>query len=206
MDLRGLALADLLDRVAARAPTPGGGAVASCVGALAAALGRMALNYSISAKTLDDKRAAIEDGLEFLKACGSEMLTLAEKDALAYQRLNDLQKKPKNDPDRMRFWDSEVAAATSVPLRVMKVGVMMLEAMREQIPNCNRFLLSDLAIAAVLAEGTVRAAEWNVRVNVPLFAETKMPELGPKWAAEAAACVEQARRLASEVETACRRD
>src|SRR5688572_19112571 len=90
----------LLDAIAAKTPTPGGGAVASMTAALSAALGRMVLVYSVGKKSLSAHEAANMTTFRELGEAVSQALQLAEADAAAYARLNNLWKLNENDPHR----------------------------------------------------------------------------------------------------------
>ena len=59
--LEDLSLADYLGALAAKSPTPGGGAVASTTGATAAALAGMVVAYSLGKKNLAPHQPLLED-------------------------------------------------------------------------------------------------------------------------------------------------
>lgn len=162
-------LETLLERIGDRAPTPGGGAVASVVGALGAALARMAMNYSIRKSTPDEDRIAIEALLSDLGAWADDYLAMAEADAQAYGELNRLQKLADDDPERVAGWSDALSASIAAPLRVVNVSVAMLRRLDGMVDRCNMWLRSDFAIAAILADAAARAGAWNVRVNLPLL-------------------------------------
>ena len=56
-------------------------------------------------------------------------------------------------------------AAGGFAMNVLALAASLLE-------KTNKFLLSDLGLAAVYAHATVHAAELNVRVNLPLLPNT----------------------------------
>lgn len=154
-------LAELLDAVAERAPAPGGGAVSAIAGALAAALGSMVLSYSAGKASLAEHAALhAESGASLLKL-RAMLLELADADAQAYAELNEI--------ERSGTCDKAAAAerALAVPAQVVAVASEVLRVL-ERVENAgaaNRWLLSDLAIAAELAGCTMRSAAWMVRIN-----------------------------------------
>jgi len=154
--------ADLLGSISDRTPAPGGGAVASAAGALGAALGGMVMGYS-------DRSADREELAE--AACAMHrardvLLELAQEDADAYALVTELKKLEKGDPRRDELPAAQ-AAALGVPLAVIAVAIDLLRLFEAVAPKSNTWLLSDLAIAAILADATVRASGWNVAVNLP---------------------------------------
>ena len=190
----------LLDAVAAKAPTPGGGAVAAIVGALGAALGMMVVNYSTGRKSLASHAALHEEAMRRLAAARAELLQLARDDADAYARLNDLMKRPEDDARRQREWSAAVEAAIAAPRLMMASCAALLTLLESLKAATNRSLRSDMAIAAILADASARAAAWNVRINLSMIAsEAARRRLAGDLAADLAA----ARSACERIESAC---
>lgn len=198
-------LADLtvrgaMDAIAARTPTPGGGAVGAIVGGLAAALGRMVLNFSIGKKSLaehDDDNAV---ALTQLQTMTDLMLELAEADARAFAVLNDLWKLDKDDPKRVEQWDDAVEGAIDPPRRMLAASVGMLEALAPLVGRTNDMLRSDLAIAAILAAASARASAWNVAINLPLISDE---ERAQELTTFIETSMDRADELNTEIESGC---
>lgn len=163
-------VSDFLAQLAAKTPTPGGGAVAAMTGATAAALARMVVSYSLGKKNLAEHQAALEHAAAMLDRAREVFLELADEDAASYALVNELQKLPETDPRRIAEWAAAIEAAVQIPLSCAAAGADLLRACEQLVARTNRYLRSDLAIAAVLAESTVVSACWNVRVNVPQVA------------------------------------
>jgi len=77
-------LEELLEAIAARTPAPGGGAVASCIGALGAALASMVVAYSIRHRKLADHQEELQVAARRLMSARTLLLSLADEDAAAY--------------------------------------------------------------------------------------------------------------------------
>ena len=174
MDVRSqissLAVGDLLERLAARRPTPGGGTAAALAGALGAALVEMVAAFS---STPDDGAGKGELG-EIAAAAThlrQELLALADADADAYDAVLAARRLPRGTPEERSERSLRVADALghaiAVPLRTAEAGAQLLElaARIESIGNPN--LVSDAGVAAALAAAAVRGAVLNVRVNLP---------------------------------------
>jgi formiminotetrahydrofolate cyclodeaminase len=169
MRIESLTFDDLLDQTAAKSPTPGGGSVAAAVGALGAALAAMVVAYSRGRKDLADHEPLLARAEVALKEARRDMLDLAQRDVIAYAELNDATRKPKEDPDRAARVVAAARAATLVPTSLAASCEAMLDLMLQLAGRSNKYLRSDLAIAAVLAEATAASARWNVLVNLPLL-------------------------------------
>lgn len=194
------AIEPFLQAVAAKTPTPGGGAVASATGALGAALASMVIAYSVGKKSLEPHRSALEAAAATLEGARRLLLNLAAADMEAYALLNELQKLPEADTRRATQWAPAVAASIQSPMSVIAVATDLLRLFERLGPISNRFLRSDLAIAAVLAEACARAGAWNVRINLPLL--TDVNERG-RVHSEMERLLADSRARCAAVETAC---
>lgn len=208
MPLSSLTLADFLDQTAAKTPTPGGGAIASVTGALAAALAQMVVSYSVGKKSLAAHEPALRSALAELTAARTVLLTLAEEDAAAYGLVNELMRLPETDLRRLAEFPGAVRTAVAVPQSVLAAAINLLRHFEQLAPITNHHLRSDLAIAAVLAEATARASAWNIRINASLVpAEPTATSKGfdqPTIAADVARSLTEASARCLAVETACR--
>lgn len=200
LELNSLAFRDLLDSIAAKSPTPGGGAVAAITSALAAALARMVVNYSIGRKSLSGHENGNRAALQRLQALGESALRLAEQDAKAYGSLNELWKLDAADERRRRELPTAVAAAIRPPQQMLEESLDMLRSLKSLVATTNPNLKSDLAIAAILAEAAARAAAWNVRINLPLLGD---PEKQADLRAALSAELAEAARLCRDIDAAC---
>lgn len=192
-------LSTFLAGVAAKTPAPGGGAVASTTGALAAALGQMVVAYSLGKKDLAAHQPALQQASAVLERARGLLLELAEEDAAAYSLVNELQKLPEGDPRRAELPAANLASV-QVPLAVMAASVDLLRLFETLSVQTNRHLRSDLAIAALLAEAVAQASRWNVEVNVAFLSDEAEKEKSKKTVQ---GLLEQAVTLATVVERAC---
>lgn len=190
-DYTRLSVDTFLDRLADRTPTPGGGAVAAAAGALATAMGRMVLAYSVGNKTPDDVRARVESGAEKLRRADGLLRRFIAEDATAYQHMVSIGKS-----DAVAY-QAAVVSAASVPLAIAATASDVLAVLEGLASDASRYLLSDLGVAAVVADAAARAAAYSVRVNLP---EVTDPTAREKFAAEAGRVLEHcaARRAAIE--------
>lgn len=169
--------ADFLSAVAAKSPAPGGGAVASASGALSAALAQMVVSYSIGKKDLLEQQEELRLAASKLERARSMFLQLADEDAAAYSQLNALQKLPPGDARRNAELPEAQRLAVQVPQSVAATAIDLLRMFEQLALISNRYLRSDLGIAADLAEATVRAALWNVRINADGLPQAAKPDV-----------------------------
>lgn len=162
-----LPLGNLLSAIASKNPAPGGGAVAGVAGALSASLAGMVLAYSKGKKDLAPHAQAHENLAAHCAKASCRLLELADADAEAYSLLNALQRLPEDDPRRTTDLPDAARRCVDVPMEVQGVCLGLLEAFEALAPIANKWLLSDLKIAAILAEAAVRASDCNAEANAP---------------------------------------
>lgn len=166
--LANMTLRAVLDATSAKAPTPGGGAIAGVIGALGCALAGMVVSYSVGRKDLAAFHTQLTEAQQQLKALSDELVTLGDADALAYAHLNALQKLLPTDPHRVAELPGAVDAAVGVPMRCLRVCEQLAALCQTLAPITNKHLRSDLAIAAAIARAAAQASAINVRINLPL--------------------------------------
>ncbi len=175
-----LTLTAFFDRLAARAPAPGGGATAAAAGALSAALGRMVLAYSIGKKTPDDARAQLTQWARDLATADANLRQLIDRDAAAYAAYAALIQRTDgeaaNAQANAQAKAEALAAAMEVPLTIATVAERMLAVLQEAVPRASRWMYSDLEAAGILAEATVRCAGCSVRVNADQITDAALVE------------------------------
>lgn len=161
----------LLDQLADRIPTPGGGAAASMAGALASAIARMVGAYSLDKQGDRAQQQQISLFCEELARADRMLRRLMDEDAAAYERLSRARRAVRDDPQHADQSNRALALALAVPLEIAAVASGALAVMKELQPLANNHLLSDLGAAAVLADACVQAAAYSVRVNA-----TQLPD------------------------------
>jgi len=173
-ELGRMTVQDFLATTAARTPIPGGGSVAGVVGALSVALGEMVLAFTRGKKKFA-AHAEAHDVLAVRLARARGMFAdLTSDDAAAYALYQEASRcEDATKPERMA---AATAAAINVPREMTALALSVLEDLAGLGQNCNRYLLTDLSAAAVLAEAVVRLSDYNVRVNAAGMADRAAAE------------------------------
>ena len=170
-DLTALPFDKFLDQLADRTPTPGGGAVAAAAGALSCAMARMVAAYSIKKNTDADTRHRIETFAMRLRRADGLLRALVTQDGEAYTKMTTAAKAAKKDPAVGNAYAEAVMSAISVPMEIAALASEALATMDEFKALANPYLLSDLGVAAVLAESTAQAARYSVLINARELAD-----------------------------------
>ena len=167
--LAAIPVSDFLARLASNAPTPGGGAAAALVGAVAAGVARMVGAYTIGRP----KYAANESELRAMDAelerAQAALQAMIDEDAAAYEVLSAALKLPKTDPERAPALERAASLAAAVPLEVALIAARIGGYARRLATIGNPMLRSDAECAEHFALAALRSAVANVRTNLPLM-------------------------------------
>jgi formiminotetrahydrofolate cyclodeaminase len=168
--LHALSLTDLLDRVAAAEPTPGGGSVSAIAGALGTALGQMVAGLPRTRHDNDEERAALATVRGPLADLRTRLVKLADDDTAAFDRLMAAFRLPKaSDADKAARRAAIQAAtrdATTVPLETAAACARVLELLGTVAARGNPSASSDLLVALGMLKAAADGAAANVRINL----------------------------------------
>jgi formiminotetrahydrofolate cyclodeaminase len=160
-DYRMLPLGRFWDDVAARTPSPGGGSVAASVGALAAALARMTVEYTAGKKQYAEHEGRLRELLDELRRAGDMFGELMAEDMAAYERYAAARKSG-DAAEQARA----TATAVAVPMEIAAVAEAVVARLDAAKGFLNPALCSDVQVAAILAEATAASAVITARGNL----------------------------------------
>ena len=162
-------ISSYLARLAARQPTPGGGAAAALHAAQGAALVAMVARYTTGARyeqhaPLVDRITTAADGLV------GEALSLADADEQAFQAVIDSYKLPSGTDDLMAARaagiQSALIQAAQIPARLIELSGGIVDLATELFNVANANVISDVAAAADAARAAATTARVNIDINV----------------------------------------
>lgn len=169
--LTSLSVRDLAERLASRAPVPGGGSAAAIGGALGASLVGMVAELTIGRPDAADRDDVLRDMRDAAAGLRDQLLDLAETDAAAYDAVMTARRLPKTTDaerdERTRRMRHTILEAARVPLETARRSREVLDLAVRIAPIGNRNAISDAGVAAQLASAAVRGAVLNVRINLP---------------------------------------
>jgi methenyltetrahydrofolate cyclohydrolase len=173
--LSDLSLTEVLNRVAAPAPTPGGGSVSAIAAAFGVALAQMVAGLPRTRHDSEEERAVLATLHAPLGDLRERLLGLADEDAAAFDRLMAAFRLPKvSDEDKTTRRAAVQAAmrdATTVPLQTAVVCVRALELIVTIAALGNPSASSDLLVAMGVLRAGAEGAAANVRTNLESLAD-----------------------------------
>ncbi|MBR0208709.1 MAG: cyclodeaminase/cyclohydrolase family protein [Oscillospiraceae bacterium] len=195
MHNRDKTLAHFGAELASSAPSPGGGGAAALCGALAAALGGMVVSLTVGKKKYAANESALRELGERAEKARRELLDMIDGDAAAFAPLARAYSLPKDAPDREPILEEALMHAAASPLKIAELCCEVVEILESCASMGSLLVLSDAASGAALAEGALRAAVINVKVNTALMhnrshaaaLNARVDEMEKEYAARAAA-------------------
>ncbi|OGM15297.1 hypothetical protein A2V56_01720 [Candidatus Woesebacteria bacterium RBG_19FT_COMBO_42_9] len=149
-----------LEELGNSSPTPGGGAVAALVGAMAASLVEMVANLTIGKKGYEKQQKDIEILRYKAIKAKNELLELADEDVLAFNQVMAAYKS--KDKNRIR---EALVYAIKIPGRTVKLSKDVAELAKEISKIGNKNAFSDAKSALHLAKAAVESAKENIKIN-----------------------------------------
>ncbi len=158
-----------LEELAAKSPTPGGGAVAALSLAISAAQLGMVAAYTTGQKWQDVEARMNIIGFELSKI-RSQGLGLIDEDAAAFNTVGSAYKLPK-DTDvekskRKLAIQTALLNATKPPIKTALLAANTIALAVELAEKGNPNVISDVAVGASLAKAALESAIINIEINM----------------------------------------
>ena len=159
-----------LDELASSAPAQGGGSAAALAGAVGAALVSMVANLTLGKKDYVNVQDDIQRLLKESEALRCKCQELLDADVAAYSEVSQVSKMPRDTDEQKATRSAAMQAAlknaTAVPMELAQVCVDVLRLCPEATAKGNVRAVSDVGVAALMAEAGLRAAALNVLINL----------------------------------------
>ena len=172
-NLMKLSCEEFLEKLASKEPVPGGGGAAALGGAISAALAAMVANLTLGKEkflSVESEMLRLAAASEYLR---QELLQLAQDDASVFEAFMNCYKMPKaTDAEKaLRQAKIQEAAkmAAEIPLKIGEKSLAVLLLAAEAAELGNPAVITDAAVAALMARAAVRSAVYNVKINLNLI-------------------------------------
>lgn len=165
-----LSLEDYAARLAAAAPTPGGGSAAALSGALSAALLTMVCDLTVGRERYREHEEALRAVRERAEGLRKDLLALVDRDAQAYDSVMAALRLPSGSETEKQARSAALSRATSfateTPLATADACAALIGLAVEVAHRGNVNAVSDAGAAALLAYAGLRSGVMNVRINL----------------------------------------
>lgn len=192
-----------VDSLAAKTPTPGGGAAAAMAGCMGTALFAMVVRFSRGKKANEGRDEELQAAEERLDALLQLLKPMAERDCRAFDLVSAAYGMPKNDPDQQALREKAIqeamVGAMVVPEEALCLVRDVFVAMQGVTGCIGKAIVSDLASGASLLLAAAEGAYLNVRINAAFL---KNRELADNTMKRAATVLDEIRRQQVSIATA----
>ena len=168
---------ELVDEVASKSPTPGGGAVGATVASLGAALIEMVANLTLGKKGYEEYEAEMERVVAEADYRRKKLLESADDDIKAFDEVMSALKLPKSTPqekeERKSVLQESLKKACEVPYE-LAIEISKLCPLAESVTKFgNKNAKSDADSAVALLEAAFTCALANVEINLQSIKDEK---------------------------------
>jgi formiminotetrahydrofolate cyclodeaminase len=167
---------DVLSKIASSSPTPGGGSVAALALAHAHSLALMVSRLTLGKDKWSSGHSSASQVIDSSTKGLEHSLTLADKDALAFDSVMDSYRLPRGNDDQKIFRSESIISSTifaaSVPLEIMRASTKLSDSIIELSRTGNSNALTDLLASSELAHTSSRIASFNIRINLDSLSDS----------------------------------
>ncbi|RNC29252.1 MAG: Methenyltetrahydrofolate cyclohydrolase [Candidatus Dichloromethanomonas elyunquensis] len=160
-----------LNESASSSPTPGGGSISAYAGALGASMVCMVANLTIGKEKYKAVEAEVAEILGQAEICLEGLKSGLTKDINVFNKFMDVLKMPKETDGqkvtREQRMQEVLREATDSPVEVARKSFMVLQLAQKLAPIGNKGAISDVGVAAYLAESAINSALLSVDINLP---------------------------------------
>lgn len=159
-----------IDALATSEPTPGGGSAAAMAAAIAAGLLSMVCNLTVGQEKYAGVEAEVAAILAESESIRRQLVDLAEQDMAAYGSFVEAQRMPRGGAEERKARTACMQAAlrdcAGVPLEIARLSRRLLDLSPLVAEKGNPSAVTDVGVAAVLAEACMCGAGLQVKVNL----------------------------------------
>lgn len=162
---------EFLTVASSSSPTPGGGSVSAYAGAIAASMACMVANLTIGKEKYKDVEPQVKEILAEGEAVLAALKTGLSQDIAEFSNFMAALKLPKGTEEEKTARNAKMQAvllsASNIPLGISQNCFKVLKLAQALAPIGNKGAISDVGVAAYLAESALKSAMLSVDINLP---------------------------------------
>ena len=162
---------DFVDEVSRDTPAPGGGSVAALAGALGGALAAMVANLSVGKGEFDDAYDTLCSIADQAQVVKERLIRGVDEDTRAFDSVLTGMRMPQDTEEERVVRSAAIQegykTATLVPLGTAEDCLEAMALCHEMSAMAPIEMISDVGTGALLGHAGLKAAAYNVRINLP---------------------------------------
>lgn len=171
---------EYLDRLASKAPVPGGGGASAVCAALGTALGEMVGNLTTGKKKYAQWEDGVQECLEKLERSRERFVELSEEDAKVFEPLSKAYGiKAETEEEKQakaEYMETCLLEAARVPLEIMEECNAAMESVAFLAEHGSRLAVSDAGVGIQFLRAALLGAVMNVYINTKLMKNRETAE------------------------------
>ncbi len=172
--------AQIVDSLAAKTPTPGGGAAAAMAGCMGSALFLMVVRFSRGKKANLDRDAELALAETTLDGQLKRLLPMAERDCRSFDLVSAAYGMPKDTDQQKALREKAIQEAMIGAMVVPEETLCMVRdvfvTMQKVVGCIGKAIVSDLASGASLLLAAAEGAFLNVRINAAFLTNRELAD------------------------------
>ncbi|MEE8674806.1 cyclodeaminase/cyclohydrolase family protein [Tractidigestivibacter scatoligenes] len=173
-------LGEFSDVLSSKASVPGGGGASAVAAAVGASLGQMVASLTLGKKKYAGVQGRIEELIPRFEAVRSELLTLADEDAKAFEPLSRAYGLPKGTEEervhKAEVMEAALRVACEPPLKIMEKTCEAIDLVDEVSRFGTRIAISDAGAGATLLSAALKAVSLNIFINAKSMTDREYAE------------------------------
>lgn len=169
---------EFLDALASQEPTPGGGSAAAFTAAEAAALTAMVGRVTLGKKKYEGVHKEMKELVFQADELRQSLSTLIAEDSVAFERVMQAYKLPKETEEQDHVRGAAIQAATlkaaETPLEICQEAVKVLRLAAVAAEKGNKNAITDAGTASLMAVAAISSAGANVRINLQALTDDEV--------------------------------
>jgi methenyltetrahydrofolate cyclohydrolase len=172
--------AQIVDALAAKTPTPGGGAAAAMAGCMGAALFLMVVRFSRGKKANVDREGDLVQAEGTLEGQLKRLLPMGERDCKSFDLVSAAYGMPKDTEPQKALREKAIQEAMVGAMVVPEETLCMVRDVfgtMQKVSACvGKAIASDLASGAALLLASAEGAFLNVRINAAYLTNRELAD------------------------------
>jgi formiminotetrahydrofolate cyclodeaminase len=188
----------LIDSLAARTPTPGGGAAAAMAACIGCSLFLMVIRFSRGRKANLDRDGDLQKAEAALQDLLQKLGPMAERDCRSFDAVSAAYAMPKESEPDKQARNQAIQTALIGAMREPELTLAMVRdvflAIGPVVPCIPKTIASDLATGAALLHAAAEGAWFNVKINAAILDHRELADKTMEGADAVRAAVQQHRQ------------
>ena len=174
MNLVNYTINDFVAEAASKSPAPGGGSVSALASSLGVALAQMVIRLTEGKKAFlalsYELQKQVMDSLNFFEKKQVELLKLIDEDTKAFNSFMAALALPRSSEEEKAKRQEAIHKATilalNIPLKTAQSSFEVIENLKPLALYGNKNAVSDVGVAALMADAGLKGSVLNVKINL----------------------------------------